>query len=125
MRAALSVAVFVVLAACATSSPDTGQVGGDPDRLTREQIMESGFSSLHEVVSRLRPRWLRSFGTTLVYLDDVPMGNSNALRDWPPTTAYLMEWLAPLQARTRVPNIGLEEDIGGVIFVSTRPGGGG
>ncbi len=124
MKAVLSVAVFVTLAGCVIS-PEAGPSGSDPDLITREEVMGAGMTNLYEVVERLRPRWLNTIGTTLVYLDDVSMGGLDALREMPPTTAYDLQWLAPLQARQRIPSIGLEDDLGGVIFVRTRPDGDG
>ena len=119
MRVFAAVAVSLALAACVIS-PEAGQSGGDPNKLTQSQIMETGLTNLYEVVQRLRPRWISSMGGTLVYLDGVSMGGADAMRNMPPTTALDMEWLSPLEARQRIPNIALEGDVGGVIFIRTR-----
>jgi len=123
MRTLAGVAVFVVLTACVTGSPNAGQDGENPNLLTREQILEPGLMDLYEVVNRLRPNWGRG-GMGSVCVDGIRMGTYSYLRGLPPTTAYDMEYLDEFEAKTRIPSLSVEQAKGGVILIRTRPGGG-
>lgn len=130
MRTAVVFAVLSLSMGCA-SSRDPGQRGGDQERLTREQILETGIPNLYDVVRRLRPRWLTDrspsgSGEIVVYQNQAPMGGVDALRLMDPEGVYSMEWLSQWAAAERLPGLGLGgATLTGVIVVWTRPPGDG
>ena len=83
-------AVAVSASGCASASGGTSsRAGGDPNRITYEQLQEDPSADLDTLVQRLRPRWLRSRGTDsfagptapAVFVDGIEQpGRTNALR---------------------------------------------
>lgn len=93
VRGALVLAIASLLAcAPATSSTNTG-VGGSGSTLTADEIAGANTSDLYEVITRLRPNFLRtrepnSVDTSrnesmspTVYLDGQPLGDVSALHN--------------------------------------------
>jgi hypothetical protein len=116
MRTLAAVFVLAVLSGCVVT-PEAGEGGTNQNTLTREEIVNSGQTNLYDAVMRLRPRWIRP--STLVYMDGISMGETDALRDLPFDTAIQMEWLDPMQAAQQLPNIN-PSNLTGVIIVRTR-----
>lgn len=56
----LALALVLSLGACASGAGSGGSTGGDPDRITAEELSEVSVSTALEVVRQLRPRWLRT-----------------------------------------------------------------
>jgi hypothetical protein len=135
MKAFAVFAMHVLLAGCA-STPNPSRGGFDETPITREQILESGASSLYEVVRKLRPEWLPHFPNTSVIIanDDYealgrissddnfatmsreslffrPGGTENVLR---------LEWIRESEVGSRFISGGY-----GAIIIRYRPGGGG
>jgi hypothetical protein len=123
-------AALVLLAACGpaasetspgpapvTAPADSSSPAGRPrfsrDVLTEEEIRQANIvSNAYEVVTRLRPQWLRMRGTTAVPEDDGTreiqvwnngrkIGNPETLRDITVTQIVEMRWVDPIQARQR------------------------
>jgi hypothetical protein len=127
-------AALVLLAACGPAAPETSpgpaaaptaartpadssSAAGRPrfsrDVLTEEEIRQANIvSNAYEVVTRLRPQWLRMRGTTAVPEDDGTreiqvwnngrkLGNPETLRDITVTQIIEMRWVDPIQARQR------------------------
>lgn len=118
MRLAALLFLTTLMAGC-MSYPDTGEAGADQNLLTGQEVMDSGETNLYDAVMRLRPRWIRP--NTVVYMDGVSLGGTDALRDWPQDTAISLEWLDPMQAMGRIPEFNpSERDIAGVILIRTR-----
>ena len=129
----LAVTAALLGSACA-SSPNGGRDDkGNPDILTREQILEVGANNLHQVVSRLRPRWLqvrsvRSFNTEteiVVLQNEMLLGGPDALREMAPELAYEIRYLEGARAAAEIPGLMSGRHVQGAIVVSTRPKGGG
>ncbi len=125
---ALSVAV-VVAAACASSGAT--RTSGSPDKLDRAQIESVASNSAYDVVSRLRPNWLRPAGmsvsgvqnggapTVLVYMDGHRMGGVDALRTITTTAVTSMEFLNPTRAATVLSDMSTGA-IAAVIMINTK-----
>lgn len=84
----------------------------NPNRLTADEIAATHESTAYEAVDRLRSRWLRdrpgnepdAFGEPVViqvYRNGQPAGGVEALRDIAAGDVDTIEWVAPVQARTR------------------------
>ena len=126
----LAILASAFLAGCASTGP-TADDDNNPDRLTREQIMEVGATNLYDVVNRLRPRWLlvssvRSFSMEneiVVLQNDMLLGNTDALKQMTPELAFGMQYLDGARAAASLPGLMSGRHIEGAIIVSTRPGG--
>lgn len=119
----------VLLAGCATTNAAGG--AGRDDILTREQIMGvEGANSLHQVIQRLRPRWLiaraenRSLGGMstgiMVYQDQTRLGGIDALRQIQPGLYYHIKYLDGSRASNTLPGLGSGVHIAGAIILYTR-----
>jgi hypothetical protein len=116
--------------ACA-STREGADSGSRSDVLTRDQIMAAqGAANLHDVVQRLRPRWLiaragdRSLNMTtgvVVYQDQSLLGDVDTLRQLGPSAAYELRYLDGATATSTLPGIGSGRHIAGAIIVHTRP----
>ena len=136
MRATrLTILVFLATAAilgCASSStPSRGVAQSSRDRITSMEIQATSGASAFDLVTKLRPHWLRQTGTasigsgvrhqvTLVYLDGNRIGGLDALRSITSGGITAMEWIPATRAAIVLPDIG-NEPIAGVISISTRP----
>ena len=87
-----SVLVAAAVMACASAGPGTTSVGaGDANIITAAQISASQQTNAYDVVSRLRPNFLKSRGRTTVYgqgsdyaavfLDGQSFGDLGSLRN--------------------------------------------
>lgn len=125
----LLIAVAVaLLGGCATTG--TGQGGGDPNILTREQIMSvQGVTNLYDVVQRLRPRWLtvrasdRSFGMgtqIAVFQGQTYLGDVQTLRQLQPGMAFQLKYMDGTTAQNSLPGISPGTHLAGAIILSTR-----
>lgn len=121
------------LGGCASTG--TTQGGGDPDVLTRDQIMSvQGVTSLYDVVQRLRPRWLtvraadRSLNMNTeiaVFQDQTYLGNVDALRQLEPGMAFQLKYMDGTTAQNSLPGISPGTHLAGAIIMSTRDRSGG
>ncbi len=123
------IALLLAAAACATAGgPKSGS--STTDRITRTDIDGSTASSAYDLVSQLRPNWLRPPNLTmsgatvrtpivLVYLDGVRLGGLNELRTLSVSSVRSLEYLNATRAATVVGNIG-SEPVGAAIMVSTK-----
>lgn len=119
------------LTACA-SSPAAGTrvTQSSRDNVTSVEIEATSASSAMDLVSKLRPHWLRQGGTasiaggsitsqiTLVYLDGAKLGGVEALRSISAGGVRSMQWIPATRAAIVLPDIG-NEAITGVISVRT------
>lgn len=127
-RIVLSVAVLGLFTVGACAS--TGQLGGDSDVLTREQIASIETNNVHEVVRRLRPLWLktrvRNFtggmqaSPLVVYRDNVRLGGIDELRNLSPDIAQWISFLDSSEASATLPGLG-STMVEGAIVVHTTP----
>lgn len=131
IRLATIVFATMFAAACASSSgprsPSTSS-----DIITAAEIEASGATNAHELITKLRPRWLQpsratsSIGggvirqpITLVYLDGSRVGGIEALRGLTVFGIKQARWYEADRAQTLlrdVPN----EPINGAIVLTTR-----
>lgn len=130
MRPMIRAVWVLALAACA-SAPPPGEVEGPRDRevITEGEIRELPVTTAWELVSRLRPHWLRSRGPAsirssgpeypVVYVDEVRSGGPEALQRISSMTVSEIRFISARDAATR---LGLNHG-GGAIMVRTRRGG--
>lgn len=99
------------------------------DRITREELAESGATTLYAAVQRLRPQWLRPRAFTnfrgggtgfVVYQGTTPLGNLDALRQIPPEFAEELRFLDASQASNTLPGLGSRAVSGAIVII--RPG---
>ncbi len=121
----VALAAVVLVSGCA-SRLKTGEVR-DHGTLTKEQIMESHFTTAYDAVEALRSNWLQARGTdsfqtpseVLVYLDNTRLGGTDKLREIAANTIVYMRFYDGVSATGRW-GIG---HAAGVIYVSTHPAG--
>ncbi len=105
----------------------------NPNIITREEILASNANNLHDVVSRLRPQWLRTPAATsfnmntviMVFQDQMNLGGPDALRQLGPELAYELRYMDGVRASAILPGITNGQHVEGVIIVSTKPPSGG
>ena len=128
MRITLSALLLTLtLAGCASGASSSG--GGDPSRISAEQLRELDSEGLNalQVVQRLKPQWLRTRGTATfggggaevfarLVVDGVPFGESGDLRSLDATDIEDIAYLSAGDATTRF-GTGY---VGGAILVRTR-----
>lgn len=96
--------LFAGIAACAGGGASSGE---NPNRITREEIEETGFSgNAFQVVQRLRPNWLQRQGGTsmadpgqiVVYVEGSRQGGPDALRNIEVVNVESLEFLSAREA---------------------------
>jgi hypothetical protein len=122
-RVLLSV-LALLLVACA-SDPNTGQIRRDRNLISAEEIAAEPIVTAHELVSRLRPNWLRNRGPTsitrggpttpLVYIDEVRTGGLDSLYR---ISSQIIREIRFINGRDATTKWGLDHG-GGVIMVLT------
>ena len=114
--------------ACAPSG--ASRAAGSPDSITRAEITASNASNAYELISRLRPNWLKQTSpgsisggvrsqAVLVYLDGSPFGDPVSLRTLGISNLQSLQWLDPARAATVLPGM-TSEPIAGAIVIKTR-----
>ncbi len=132
MRGLLSLAILLIGTACsgAATSAGTGAAGRPRSQagpITFEEIQQQGqYSNLYDLISILRPRWVRSQGPDTfqggqgevqVHVDGNRLGGVGVLRRIPVSGVTSIEWFSPIDASAR---FGLDHGHGAIV-VSTRP----
>ena len=133
-RLATSAMLMVALvgtSACASGGGGGGSSSGNPDFITREDIVaNTAFANAMEIIRQIRPRWLRAargqgtatFGSggsavePVVFLDGVRFGGLGSLRDISLTNVVHMDYLDSREA----PTLYGTGYMGGAIQVVTR-----
>ena len=122
-------AVVASLAACASGGTSSG-TRTSPDRITAAEIESSSASNAFDLISRLRPNWLRPakigslgagtrYQVIVVYLDGHRLGDLQSLRSLSISGLRSMEWLDAVRATTVLSEIG-SDPIGGAIVIKSR-----
>jgi hypothetical protein len=105
LRKAALLSIVATLAACASSGTGSSSARSSPDRLTKAEISQSSASTAYELISRLRPNWLRATGagsisggatrtqSILVYLDGQRLEDLNALKTISAGGIQSAEWI--------------------------------
>lgn len=113
--------------ACATATPSTRPVlaGAGRDVITAAEIVAARVSDAYQAVAQLRPEFLRrrafssipAFATpeATVYLDDLPFGSAESLRNIPLDRVRLIRYITPNEADLRFGG----SHLAGAILVTT------
>ena len=125
MKRALLATSALLLAACA-SGGSPGEATRDRNLITAEEIATVPITTAWELVSRLRPEWLRNRGPAsmrasapeypVVYIDEVSSGGLEALQRISSIAIAEVRFISARDAATR---FGLNHG-GGAIMVKTR-----
>ncbi len=131
MRSKLAILGLVLLAACSSASTKSSTAAaprGSRDLVTRAQIDQMSVQDAYEIVSRMRPEYLReqrgpssvNRGATLavVYIDGVRRGGPEALRGLRPGEVEEIRFMSGTDATTRY---GTDHGAG-VIEIKSRHG---
>ena len=129
LSALIPFAVVASLAACA-SAGTSSSTRTSSDRITAAEIESSSASNAFDLISRLRPNWLRppSIGSLgggprsqviVVYLDGHRLGDAQSLRSLSVAGLQSMEWLDAVRAATVLSEIG-SDPIAGAIVIKSR-----
>jgi hypothetical protein len=136
-------AIFATLAACASSGAGTG-LRTEPDQITAAEVTASGTTNAWDLISRLRPNWLRQRGTAsigastgavsetnpvsangsnnqviVVYLDGHRFVDVATLRTLSTSGLKSLRWLDAASAQATLTDIGTDP-IAGAIVISSR-----
>lgn len=129
--ASICIAAFT---ACASSGGAKKPEESSRDRVTSVEINSTPASNAYDLVSRLRPQWLRSAGissigggsgsrasnqVTLVYLDGSKIGEIESLKSISNTGIRSMEWISSTRAPIVFTDIG-SDPVNGVISIKTK-----
>jgi len=124
--ARLSLAVFA--AACASSSGGGGSARSNPDVISRAEVSASNASNAYELVSRLRPNWLRATATgtigggsitnqaILVYLDRQRLESLDALKTLSVDAIDSANWVDAARVPTVMPDVPTGPIAGAIVF---------
>lgn len=126
----LALVAALITVGCATTNSEGGS--NRQDVLSREAILGvQGATSLHDVVRRLRPRWLTvraarssmNTGTTIVvYQNQSYQGGVETLRQFDPSSAYELRYMDGPTASASLPGLP-GQHVAGAIIIHTRPPG--
>src|SRR6476469_6166743 len=126
--ARVSIAIFA--AACA-SSGGGATARSSPDAITRAEVSSSNATNAYELVSRLRPNWLRATATgtigggsitkqaILVYLDRQRLESLDALKTLSIEVVDSANWVDAARVQTVMPDVP-SGPIAGAIVIRTR-----
>ena len=128
-RILITLALLVMGLGCSPSLDPAaaGQARTRSSLITFEEMQQRGpFSSLYDLVQKLRPRWLQSQGPDTfmgqpgqvqVHMDGNRLGGVDALRGLGAHGVTSIQWMAPIDAAAR---FGLDHGHGAII-ISTAP----
>jgi hypothetical protein len=126
----LALVAAAIMGCSSTPSAGRNVSQSSRDNVTSVEIDATSASSALDLVSKLRPHWLRQGGTasigggaitsqvTLVYLDGNRLGGVEALRSISAGSVRSMQWIPATRAAIVLPDVG-SEAIAGVIMVRT------
>lgn len=115
----------LALAGCASGGGSSG--GGSRDVVTEAQLANMEALNAFEALQRLKPAWLRSRGTSTltdparegirVYLDRVPVGDTEALKTVPVRTVQEIRFL---DSRMATLEFGTDHGLGAILVTTKR-----
>jgi hypothetical protein len=126
------VAGSAAIIGCATTTPRVSETQSSSDYVTSIEVAATPASSAYDLVSRLRPNWLRPGGigsvsggrisgqVTLVYLDGNKMGEIDVLKSISASGVQTMRWLDAVRAQTVLRGIGTEAIAGAIVLTTTN-----
>jgi hypothetical protein len=127
---AARVAALAALLACASSGAGSG-ARSSPDKITRAEIYSSNATNAYELISRLRPSWLRPGATgsisggvirsqsILVYLDHQRLEDLNALKTISVESLDSAQWIEASRVQTVLTDVP-SAMVSGAIVLKTR-----
>jgi hypothetical protein len=115
------------LLAVSCAVPPGTDSGSTADAITREEIDRGQWADAYDLVSTLRPRWVRgrgpdSFanpGQVQVYVDGTRLGDVELLRSLPTVAIERVEWVDPVSSAARW---GLDHAHGVILITYGREG---
>jgi hypothetical protein len=122
---------FAVFAAACASSGGGATARSSPDAITRAEVSASNATNAYELVSRLRPNWLRATATgtigggaitnqaILVYLDRQRLESLDALKTLSVEVIDSANWVDAARVQTVMPDVP-SGPIAGAIVIRTR-----
>ena len=125
-----AVLVFAAIA-CASAGRSTSGGGASQTRISRMEVAESNASTAYELISRLRPNWLRGQPTAsvaggvirsqsiLVYLNRQRLEDLNALKSISIGDIDTAEWIDAARVQTVLTDVP-SGPISGAIVIRTR-----
>ena len=121
-KSILALILPLTLVACATGAPGGQRI--NPNLISRTEIDEAGPSSIHDLIQKLRPIWLRERGAIsfmdetdlVIYLDGSRLGGREELRNFYTHNVETVEFLDARRATNRFGS-GHEN---GAILIRTR-----
>lgn len=131
-RISYSMGHFILAALLVGCAGTTNAAGPSKDRnrITAAEIRSVDVQNLHEVVQRLRPRWLEvraprsGFAgdntTVVVYLDRTLLGGPRELEGLGPEVAGWIEYVTGSEAAARLPGITARHIEGAIIVHTAR-----
>lgn len=111
-RPVVVLSLIVLVSACASSGVNNSGPRSSPTRITRVEVSESNASTAYELISRLRPAWLREQPTAsvaggvirsqniLVYLNRQRLEDLNALKTISIGDIDSVEWIDASRVQT-------------------------
>lgn len=119
---------LIALTACASSGSGSSTTRAAPDRLTQAEIVASSATNAYELISRLRPQWLRRPATgsigggaprsqaILVYLDRQRLPDLNALKSLSIDGITSAQWIDATRAPTVLPDVPTTPIAGAIVL---------
>lgn len=123
--------MIVAIAACASTGGSGATARANPEKITRSEIYSSNATNAYELVSRLRPNWLRPPPTgsiaggvvrsqaILVYLNGQRLEDLNALKTISVEGLDSAQWIEASRVPTVLSNVP-SGAVYGAIVLKTR-----
>ncbi len=104
---------LVLVGGCASGGGEAGATrlaSGGRNLIVRSELEGTNFTNVYDAVRRLRPRWLRTRGTTStrgaapgmpVFIDNVRSGSTERLESLPIDQVEQVRYVSPSDATTR------------------------
>ncbi len=124
-------ALVVAIAACASSGAGGVSTRTSPDKISRSEIAASSATNAYELISRLRPNWLRPPATAtigggvvrsqaiLVYLNSQRLEDLNALKTISVEGLESATWIDASRVQTVLSEVP-SGPVAGAIVLKTR-----
>lgn len=127
----MALVIFTAVAGCASGGAGTSGGRASPNRITRAEVEASNATNAYELISRLRPNWLRepptgsvSGGvirsqTILVYVNRQRQEDLDALKSISITAIDSAEWVDASRVQTVLSDVP-SGSYTGAILIKTR-----
>ena len=127
--------VAALVWACAPATPGTSsQVTtreSDPDYITSVEVAATPVANVHDLISRLRPQWLRTGGigsirgntrsqVIAVYLDDTRIGDIRSLSTISTSGVASLRYYDAARAATVLRNPGADPIAGAIVITTSK-----